>query len=142
MTQTHPVYIMGHKSEYTSTAVFIFQLSNTKAIIFLKSNYVISMQTIKKTIFFNFLDFHLSDLLFYSLAGSHQRQKGSDYSSTSEEERDVSSKTKCAHTSTSTQTQTPQRLIPTRLDIEDDEAQNEHYQNWTNHSAEIARSDE
>ncbi|XP_058235747.1 centrosomal protein of 170 kDa protein B isoform X2 [Hemibagrus wyckioides] len=67
------------------------------------------------------------------------RQKGSDYSSTSEEEHDVSSKTKCSLTSASTQTQTPQRLIPTRLDIEDDEAQNEHYQNWTNHSAEIAR---
>ncbi|XP_053098200.1 centrosomal protein of 170 kDa protein B isoform X2 [Pangasianodon hypophthalmus] len=72
-------------------------------------------------------------------SSSHRRQKGSDYSSTSEEERDVSSKTKCSHTSTSTQTQTPQRIIPTRLDIEDDEAQNEHYQNWTNHSAEIAR---
>ncbi|MCJ8744070.1 hypothetical protein PDJAM_G00102190 [Pangasius djambal] len=72
-------------------------------------------------------------------SSSHRRQKGSDYSSTSEEERDVSTKTKCSHTSTSTQTQTPQRIVPTRLDIEDDEAQNEHYQNWSNHSAEIAR---
>ncbi|GAA6085530.1 centrosomal protein of 170 kDa protein B isoform X2 [Tachysurus ichikawai] len=70
---------------------------------------------------------------------SRQRQKGSDYSSTSEEEHDISSKTKCFLTSASTQTQTSQRLIPTRLDIEDDDAQNEHYQNWTNHSAEIAR---
>ncbi|XP_060721978.1 centrosomal protein of 170 kDa protein B isoform X1 [Tachysurus vachellii] len=70
---------------------------------------------------------------------SRQRQKGSDYSSTSEEEHDISSKTKCFLTSASTQTQTPQRLIPTRLDIADDDAQNEHYQNWTNHSAEIAR---
>lgn len=74
-----------------------------------------------------------------SSAGSHPRQKGSDYSSTSDEECDVRSKTKCSHTSASTQTQT-QRLIPTRLDTEEDEAQNEHYQNWTNHSAEIARS--
>ncbi|XP_053470330.1 centrosomal protein of 170 kDa protein B isoform X1 [Ictalurus furcatus] len=71
-------------------------------------------------------------------SSSHRRQKGSD-SSTSEEERDVSSKTKCSQTSTSTQTQTPQRLVPTCLEIEDDEAQNEHYQNWTNQSAEIAR---
>ncbi|XP_053344580.1 centrosomal protein of 170 kDa protein B isoform X1 [Clarias gariepinus] len=72
-------------------------------------------------------------------SSSHQKQKGSDDSSSSEEERDASFKNKCSHTSTSTQTQTSQRLVPTRLDIEDDEAQNEHYQNWTNHSAEIAR---
>ncbi|KAI5606640.1 centrosomal protein of 170 kDa protein B isoform X2, partial [Silurus asotus] len=71
-------------------------------------------------------------------SSSQRRQKGSD-SSTSEEEHDVGSKTKSSHTSTSTQTQTPQRLVPTRLELEDDEAQNEHYQNWTNHSAEIAR---
>ncbi|KAF7690692.1 hypothetical protein HF521_012496 [Silurus meridionalis] len=71
-------------------------------------------------------------------SSSQRRQKGSD-SSTSEEERDVGLKTKSSHTSTSTQTQTPQRLVPTRLELEDDEAQNEHYQNWTNHSAEIAR---
>lgn len=73
-----------------------------------------------------------------SSAGSRRRQKGSDNSSTSDEEHDVCSKMKCSHTSTQTQTQ--QRPVPTRLDIEDEEAQNEHYQNWTNHSAEIARS--
>ncbi|XP_076874238.1 centrosomal protein of 170 kDa protein B isoform X4 [Brachyhypopomus gauderio] len=74
------------------------------------------------------------------------RQKGFDYSSTSEEELETSSnsKNKRAHASASTQTQTPQkttqtRLKPGALETEDDEAQNKHYQNWSTHSAEIAR---
>ncbi|XP_076874236.1 centrosomal protein of 170 kDa protein B isoform X2 [Brachyhypopomus gauderio] len=54
------------------------------------------------------------------------------------------SQTKHNSTNTSTQTQTPQkttqtRLKPGALETEDDEAQNKHYQNWSTHSAEIAR---
>lgn len=81
-------------------------------------------------------------------AGARRRQKGSDYSSTSEEEQEVSSgsqKHKRSHTSTSTQTPQALKVAPTRsksisLDAEiEEEAQNEHFQNWSTHSAEIAR---
>lgn len=81
-----------------------------------------------------------------STAGSHRRQKDSDYSSTSEEEFETNSnsKHKRSHSSASTQTQTPKKSIQMRLktgslETEEDEAQNEHFQNWTTHSAEIAR---
>ncbi|KAL7888678.1 hypothetical protein AOLI_G00036520 [Acnodon oligacanthus] len=81
-----------------------------------------------------------------STTSSRRRQKGSDYSSTSEEEFETnsSSKHKHSHASASTQTQTPQktvqsRLKPSSLETEEDEAHNEHYQNWSTHSAEIAR---
>ncbi|CAM4690224.1 unnamed protein product [Leuciscus chuanchicus] len=81
-----------------------------------------------------------------STAGSHRRQKDSDYSSTSEEEFETksNSKQKRSHTSASTQTQTPQKTVQMRLkcgslETEEDETQNEHFQNWSTHSAEIAR---
>ncbi|KAI7799610.1 putative centrosomal protein of 170 kDa protein B [Triplophysa rosa] len=81
-----------------------------------------------------------------STAGSHRRQKDSNYSSTSEEEFETNSnsKHKRSHSSAATQTQTPKKSIQMRLksvslETEEDEAQNEHFQNWTNHSAEIAR---
>ncbi|XP_077076331.1 centrosomal protein of 170 kDa protein B isoform X3 [Siphateles boraxobius] len=79
-------------------------------------------------------------------AGSHCRQKDSDYSSTSEEEFETksNSKQKHSHASASTQTQTPQKTVQMRLkcaslETEEDETQNEHFQNWSTHSAEIAR---
>ncbi|KAK1795645.1 hypothetical protein P4O66_001141 [Electrophorus voltai] len=80
--------------------------------------------------------------------GSRRRQKGFDYSSTSEEEFETSSNSKNKHAhasaSTQTQTQTPKkkiqaRLKPGSLETEEEEAQNKHYQNWSTHSAEIAR---
>ncbi|KAA0708907.1 Centrosomal protein of 170 kDa protein B [Triplophysa tibetana] len=81
-----------------------------------------------------------------STAGSHRRQKDSNYSSTSEEEFETNSnsKHKRSHSSAATQTQTPKKSIQMKLksvslETEEDEAQNEHFQNWTNHSAEIAR---
>ncbi|XP_016087318.1 centrosomal protein of 170 kDa protein B-like isoform X2 [Sinocyclocheilus grahami] len=81
-----------------------------------------------------------------STTGSHRRQKDSDYSSTSEEEFETNSnsKHKRSHASASTQTQTPQKTIQMRLkcvslETEEDETQNEHFQNWSTHSAEIAR---
>ncbi|XP_050948134.1 LOW QUALITY PROTEIN: centrosomal protein of 170 kDa protein B [Labeo rohita] len=81
-----------------------------------------------------------------STTGSHRRQKDSEYSSTSEEEFETNSnsKHKRSHTSASTQTQTPQKAIQMRLkcgslETEEDETQNEHFQNWSTHSAEIAR---
>uniref|UniRef100_A0A672QI51 CEP170 C-terminal domain-containing protein n=1 Tax=Sinocyclocheilus grahami TaxID=75366 RepID=A0A672QI51_SINGR len=79
-----------------------------------------------------------------STTGSHRRQKNSDYSSTSEEEFETNSKHKRSHASASTQTQTPQKTIQMRLkcgslETEEDETQNEHFQNWSTHSAEIAR---
>ncbi|KAK2883738.1 hypothetical protein Q8A67_017375 [Cirrhinus molitorella] len=81
-----------------------------------------------------------------STTGSHHRQKDSEYSSTSEEEFETNSnsKPKRSHASASTQTQTPQKTIQMRLkcgslETEDDETQNEHFQNWSTHSAEIAR---
>ncbi|XP_039523058.1 centrosomal protein of 170 kDa protein B isoform X2 [Pimephales promelas] len=81
-----------------------------------------------------------------STAGSHRRQKDSEYSSTSEEEFETksNSKQKRSHASASTQTQTPQKTVQMRLkcvslETEEDETQNEHFQNWSTHSAEIAR---
>uniref|UniRef100_A0A8C2KNH4 CEP170 C-terminal domain-containing protein n=1 Tax=Cyprinus carpio TaxID=7962 RepID=A0A8C2KNH4_CYPCA len=82
----------------------------------------------------------------HSATRSHHRQKDSDYSSTSEEEfeNNSNSKHKRSHASASTQTLTPQKTIQMRLkcsslEAEEDETQNEHFQNWSTHSAEIAR---
>ncbi|XP_031437928.1 centrosomal protein of 170 kDa protein B isoform X3 [Clupea harengus] len=81
-------------------------------------------------------------------AGARRRQKGSDYSSTSEEEQELvsssSQKHKRSHASASTQTTQAAKITPVRsksisLETEEEEAQNEHFQNWSTHSAEIAR---
>ncbi|XP_062406283.1 centrosomal protein of 170 kDa protein B [Sardina pilchardus] len=81
-------------------------------------------------------------------AGARRRQKGSDYSSTSEEEQEVSSgsqsqKHKRSHASASTQTMQALKVTPVRsksISLEpEEEEQNEHFQNWSTHSAEIAR---
>ncbi|XP_048106824.1 centrosomal protein of 170 kDa protein B isoform X2 [Alosa alosa] len=78
--------------------------------------------------------------------GARWRQKGSDYSSTSEEEQEVSSgsqKHKRSHASASTQTTQALKVTPVRsksISLEpEEEEQNEHFQNWSTHSAEIAR---
>ncbi|KAL0967540.1 hypothetical protein UPYG_G00253550 [Umbra pygmaea] len=89
----------------------------------------------------------------YSSSTSYRRkQKGSDYTSTSEEEYEASSETpkhkRSSHTSAATQTPRAQKekAATTRsksgpLETEEDDIQNEadHYQNWTTHSAEIAK---
>ncbi|XP_043076070.1 centrosomal protein of 170 kDa protein B isoform X3 [Puntigrus tetrazona] len=85
-----------------------------------------------------------SNQVKHSTTGTHRRQKDSDYSSTSEEEFETNSKHKRSHASASTQTQTPQKSTQMRLkcgslETEEDETQNEHFQNWSTHSAEIAR---
>uniref|UniRef100_A0A665X9H9 Centrosomal protein 170B n=1 Tax=Echeneis naucrates TaxID=173247 RepID=A0A665X9H9_ECHNA len=83
-------------------------------------------------------------------SGSRRRQKGSDFSSSSEEEFETKagiSKTKhSAHSSTSSQTSHGHRMASTQsksvsLETEEDEEQNEvdPYQNWSTHSAEIAK---
>lgn len=91
-------------------------------------------------VLFRNVNFHF----LFAILGSHRRQKDSDYSSTSEEEFETNSKHKCSHASASTQTQAPQKTIQMRLkcgtlETEEDETQNEHFQNWSTHSAEIAR---
>ncbi|XP_071226437.1 centrosomal protein of 170 kDa protein B-like isoform X4 [Salvelinus alpinus] len=91
---------------------------------------------------------------YSSTTSSRQRQKGSDYTSTSEEEYEASSGTpkhkRSSHMSAATQTPRAQkekaaaevaRSKSGSLELEEDEVQNEddHYQNWTTHSAEIAK---
>ncbi|XP_030577190.1 centrosomal protein of 170 kDa protein B isoform X2 [Archocentrus centrarchus] len=86
----------------------------------------------------------------YPSTGSRRRQKGSDFSSSSEEEYETSgsiSKAKrSSHPSTSDQTPRSHRTPTTRtksvsLETEEDEDQNDvdPYQNWSTHSAEIAK---
>ncbi|CDQ71383.1 unnamed protein product [Oncorhynchus mykiss] len=91
---------------------------------------------------------------YSSTTSSRQRQKGSDSTSTSEEEYEASSGTpkhkRSSHMSAATQTPRAQkekavaevaRSKSGSLELEEDEVQNEddHYQNWTTHSAEIAK---
>ncbi|KAI3364696.1 hypothetical protein L3Q82_011476 [Scortum barcoo] len=86
----------------------------------------------------------------YPITGSRRRQKGSDFSSSSEEEYQTSAGTpkgkRSSHPSTSAQTSRGHRTGATRsnsvsLETEEDEDQNEvdPYQNWSTHSAEIAK---
>ncbi|KAJ8399132.1 hypothetical protein AAFF_G00415110 [Aldrovandia affinis] len=83
-----------------------------------------------------------------STASSRRRQKGSDYTSTSEEEYDSNQSTpkhKRSHTSAATQTSrasVPAALARTKSrsrESEDDNNEGDPFQNWTSHSAEIAR---
>ncbi|XP_032440694.1 centrosomal protein of 170 kDa protein B isoform X6 [Xiphophorus hellerii] len=82
--------------------------------------------------------------------GSRRKQKGSDFSSSSEEEYDTNtgfSKAKrSSHSTTAGQSQRSQRTAASRtksvsLETEEDEDQNDidPYQNWSTHSAEIAK---
>ncbi|XP_022614644.1 centrosomal protein of 170 kDa protein B-like [Seriola dumerili] len=86
----------------------------------------------------------------YPSTGSRRRQKGSDFSSSSEEEYETTAGTpkakRSSHPSTSTQTPRGHRTAAARsksvsLETEEDEDQNEvdPYQNWSTHSAEIAK---
>ncbi|XP_044024181.1 centrosomal protein of 170 kDa protein B isoform X3 [Siniperca chuatsi] len=85
----------------------------------------------------------------YPSTGSRRRQKGSDFSSSSEEEYEINAVTpkpkRSSHPTTSAQTPR-HRTAATRsksvsLETEEDEDQNEvdPYQNWSTHSAEIAK---
>uniref|UniRef100_A0A3B5ABH1 Centrosomal protein of 170 kDa protein B-like n=1 Tax=Stegastes partitus TaxID=144197 RepID=A0A3B5ABH1_9TELE len=87
----------------------------------------------------------------YPSTGSRRRQKGSDFSSSSEEEYETAAGTskakRSSHPSTSAQTPRSHRTAATRtksvsLETEEDEDQNDidPYQNWSTHSAEIALS--
>uniref|UniRef100_A0A8D3AFS0 FHA domain-containing protein n=1 Tax=Scophthalmus maximus TaxID=52904 RepID=A0A8D3AFS0_SCOMX len=86
----------------------------------------------------------------YPSSGSRRRQKDSDFSSSSEEEYKVSAVTykakRSSHPSASAQTPRSHRAAAARpksvsLETEEDEDQNEAdpYQNWSTHSAEIAK---
>ncbi|XP_044232267.1 centrosomal protein of 170 kDa protein B isoform X2 [Thunnus albacares] len=83
----------------------------------------------------------------YPSTGSRHRQKGSDFSSSSEEEYKTSTSNQKAKRSSHPSAQTPRhRTAATRsksvsLETEEDEDQNEvdPYQNWSTHSAEIAK---
>ncbi|XP_029282183.1 LOW QUALITY PROTEIN: centrosomal protein of 170 kDa protein B-like [Cottoperca gobio] len=82
----------------------------------------------------------------YPSAGSRRRQKGSDFSSSSEEEYGMSGvNPKSKRSSTSSQTPRHRtaaaRSKSVSLETEDDEDQSEvdPYQNWSTHSAEIAK---
>ncbi|KAM3602979.1 uncharacterized protein V6R79_014341 [Siganus canaliculatus] len=86
----------------------------------------------------------------YTSTSSHRRQKGSDFSSSSEEDYDMAAGTpkakRSSHSSTSAQMPRGHRTAVTRsksvsLETEEDEDQNEvdPYQNWSTHSAEIAK---
>ncbi|KAM6953991.1 centrosomal protein of 170 kDa protein B [Aplochiton taeniatus] len=84
-----------------------------------------------------------------STSSSRRKPKGSDYTSTSDEEYEATSGTpkhKRAHSSVPTQTLRSQKSAATRSksvsqETEEEEVQNEadHYQNWSTHSAEIAK---
>ncbi|KAM6915543.1 centrosomal protein of 170 kDa protein B [Xenentodon cancila] len=79
----------------------------------------------------------------YSNSGSRRRQKGSDFSSSSDEEYETNPGTSKAKRS-SAPTSSTQRMAASRtksvsLETEEDEDQNDPYQNWTTHSAEIAK---
>ncbi|KAL4656423.1 centrosomal protein of 170 kDa protein B isoform X3 [Arapaima gigas] len=82
---------------------------------------------------------------YSSTVSSRRRQKGSDYTSTSEDEYDSNHGTpKHKRTQASTATQTPrgQAPAPPRLrsrQSEDEENEGDPFQNWSAHSAEIAR---
>uniref|UniRef100_A0A3P8TQD3 Centrosomal protein 170B n=1 Tax=Amphiprion percula TaxID=161767 RepID=A0A3P8TQD3_AMPPE len=86
----------------------------------------------------------------YPSTGSRRRQKGSDFSSSSEEEYETGAGTskakRSSHPPTSAQTPRSHRSAATRtksvsLETEEDEDQNDidPYQNWSTHSAEIAK---
>uniref|UniRef100_UPI0037E72847 centrosomal protein of 170 kDa protein B isoform X2 n=1 Tax=Semicossyphus pulcher TaxID=241346 RepID=UPI0037E72847 len=86
----------------------------------------------------------------YPSTSSRRRQKGSDFSSSSEEEYQTSAGTpkskRSSHPSSSVQMPRGHRTAAARsksvsLETEDDEDQNEGdpYQNWSTHSAEIAK---
>uniref|UniRef100_A0A3B4GBU5 Centrosomal protein of 170 kDa protein B-like n=1 Tax=Pundamilia nyererei TaxID=303518 RepID=A0A3B4GBU5_9CICH len=86
----------------------------------------------------------------YAGSSSRRRQKGSDFSSSSDEEYEtsgsISRAKRSSHPSTSDQTPHSHRMPATRtksvsLEMEEDEDQNDvdPYQNWSTHSAEIAK---
>ncbi|XP_070781808.1 centrosomal protein of 170 kDa protein B [Enoplosus armatus] len=86
----------------------------------------------------------------YPSTGSRRRQKGSDFSSSSEEEYEMNAGNpkakRSSHPTTSAQMLRGHRTAATRsksvsLETEDDEDQNDvdPYQNWSTHSAEIAK---
>ncbi|XP_016391702.1 centrosomal protein of 170 kDa protein B isoform X3 [Sinocyclocheilus rhinocerous] len=82
-----------------------------------------------------------------STASSRRRQKGSDYASTSEDEYESNHSTpkhKRSHHSGSQQNPRihpagPVRAVPRSRDSEGEGHENDAFQNWTSHSAEIAR---
>ncbi|XP_016361793.1 centrosomal protein of 170 kDa protein B-like isoform X3 [Sinocyclocheilus anshuiensis] len=82
-----------------------------------------------------------------STASSRRRQKGSDYASTSEDEYESNHSTpkhKRSHHSGSQQNPRihpvgPVRAVPRSRDSEGEVHENDAFQNWTSHSAEIAR---
>ncbi|XP_069028768.1 centrosomal protein of 170 kDa protein B isoform X1 [Embiotoca jacksoni] len=82
----------------------------------------------------------------YPSAGSRRRQKGSDFSSSSDEEYETSKSKRSSHPSSSAQTPRSHRTAAARSksvsqETEEDEDQNDvdPYQNWSTHSAEIAK---
>ncbi|XP_070404920.1 centrosomal protein of 170 kDa protein B isoform X2 [Nothobranchius furzeri] len=86
----------------------------------------------------------------YLGSGSHRKQKGSDFSSSSEDECEKITGTakakRSSHPTSSTQTPRSQRTASVRtksvsLETEEEEDQNDvdPYQNWSTHSAEIAK---
>ncbi|XP_013879344.1 centrosomal protein of 170 kDa protein B isoform X2 [Austrofundulus limnaeus] len=86
----------------------------------------------------------------YPSSGSHRKQKGSDFSSSSEDEYETnagSSKSKRPSHPAAASAQTPRsqrvaaRTKSVSLETEEDEDQNDvdPYQNWSTHSAEIAK---
>ncbi|XP_017282929.1 centrosomal protein of 170 kDa protein B isoform X2 [Kryptolebias marmoratus] len=86
----------------------------------------------------------------YPSSGSRHKQKGSDFSSSSEDEYETNAGTskskRPSHPTTSAQMPRSQRTAATRtksvsLETEEDEDQNDvdPYQNWSTHSAEIAK---
>lgn len=79
-----------------------------------------------------------------STASSRRRQKGSDYASTSEDEYESNQSTpkhKRSHHSGAQQSQPagPVRAMPRSRDSEGEGQESDAFQNWTSHSAEIAR---
>ncbi|XP_034153147.1 centrosomal protein of 170 kDa protein B isoform X3 [Esox lucius] len=89
---------------------------------------------------------HSSSLKYTSsTASSRRRQKGSDYTSTSEEEYDSGNQTapkhKRSHTPSASRSQPliPLRPKPRPRDSDQESHEGDAYQSWSSHSAEIAR---
>ncbi|KAK5873425.1 hypothetical protein PBY51_018466 [Eleginops maclovinus] len=78
-------------------------------------------------------------------SGSRRRQKGSDFSSSSEEEEYLTSAMNPQSKRPPTSSQTPRQRTATMrsksvsLETEEDESEVDPYQNWSTHSAEIAK---
>ncbi|XP_076021471.1 centrosomal protein of 170 kDa protein B [Genypterus blacodes] len=79
----------------------------------------------------------------YTSSGSHHRQKASDCSSSSDDDYETPKAKRSSHSSTSGSTHTSRshktKSVSLEMEEEDDQNDVDPYQNWSTHSAEIAK---